>query len=34
MTELGAEMDVYISDAAGNFRSTTVRALLPDAFGG
>ena len=34
MTELGAEMDVYISDVAGNFRSTTVRALLPDAFGG
>lgn len=33
MCELGAEMDVYISDAAGNFRSTTVRALLPDAFG-
>ncbi len=34
MIELGAEMDVYISDEAGNFRSTTVRALLPDAFGG
>ncbi len=33
MVELGVEMDVYISDAAGNFRSTTVRALLPDAFG-
>lgn len=34
MMELGAEMDVYIGDEAGNFRSTTVRALLPDAFGG
>ena len=34
MIELGAEMDVYIGDEAGNFRSTTVRALLPDAFGG
>ena len=34
MIELGAEMDVYISDQAGNFRSTTARALLPDAFGG
>ena len=33
MIELGAEMDVYISDEAGNFRSTTARALLPDAFG-
>lgn len=32
MAELGPEMDVYISDAAGNFRATTVRALLPDAF--
>ncbi len=34
MIELGAEMDVYIGDEAGNFRCTTVRALLPDAFGG
>ena len=34
MIELGAEMDVYIGDETGNFRSTTVRALLPDAFGG
>lgn len=33
MFELGAEMDVYIGDEAGHFRSTTVRALLPDAFG-
>ena len=34
MLELGPEMDVYIADGAGKFRSTTVRALLPDAFGG
>jgi cytidine deaminase len=34
MIELGAEMDVYIGDEAGNFRTTTARALLPDAFGG
>ena len=33
MIELGAEMDVYISDETGNFRSTSARALLPDAFG-
>ena len=33
MFELGPEMDVYISDGVGNFRSTTVRELLPDAFG-
>lgn len=32
MHELGPEMDVHIGDVAGNFRSTTVRALLPDAF--
>ena len=34
MMELGPEMDVYIGDDAGKFRSTTVRALLPDAFVG
>lgn len=34
MYELGAEMEVYIGDGDGNFRSTTVRSLLPDAFGG
>jgi len=34
MAELGLEMDVYISDEKGNFRSTTVRALLPDSFSG
>lgn len=32
MAELGLGMDVYISDAAGNFRSTTVAHLLPDSF--
>lgn len=32
MAELGPEMDVYIGDAVGNFRRTTVRELLPDAF--
>lgn len=34
MAELGPEMKVYISDGQGNFRSTTVRDLLPDSFGG
>lgn len=34
MAELGPEMDVYISDEQGNFRTTTVRELLPDSFGG
>ena len=33
MFELGPEMDVYIGDCVGTFRSTTVRELLPDAFG-
>jgi cytidine deaminase len=32
MAELGPEMNVYISDEAGNFRTTTVRDLLPDSF--
>ena len=32
MDELGPAMTVYISDAEGNFRTTTVRALLPDSF--
>ena len=32
MFELGPEMEVYIGDGAGNFRSTSVRGLLPDAF--
>jgi cytidine deaminase len=34
MAELGLEMVVYITDEAGNFRSTTVRELLPDSFSG
>jgi cytidine deaminase len=34
MAELGLDMDVYNSDEQGNFRSTTVRALLPDSFTG
>ena len=34
MFELGPEMTVYIADGSGGFRSTTVRGLLPDAFGG
>jgi len=32
MAELGPEMEVYIADAQGNFRTTTVRDLLPDSF--
>jgi cytidine deaminase len=34
MAELGLEMQVYISDETGNFRTTTVRELLPDSFSG
>ena len=34
MAELGLEMQVHISDEQGNFRTTTVRGLLPDSFGG
>ncbi len=34
MAELGPDMVVYISDAVGNFRSTTVAELLPDSFTG
>jgi cytidine deaminase len=33
MAELGPAMVVYISDAAGNYTETSVRALLPDSFG-
>ena len=33
MAELGPEMTVYISDAAGNYSTTNVHALLPDSFG-
>jgi cytidine deaminase len=32
MAELGPAMAVHISDARGRFRTTTVGALLPDAF--
>lgn len=32
MAELGPAMTVYITDAAGNFQTTTVTALLPFAF--
>jgi len=34
MAELGPTMVVYITDEAGNFRTTTVAALLPDWFVG
>jgi len=34
MAELGPEMVVYLSDAEGNYQSTTVMALLPGAFQG
>ena len=34
MVELGPEMAVFISDTTGTVRSTTVRELLPDSFGG
>jgi cytidine deaminase len=33
MAELGLDMAVYISDAAGNYHATSVRELLPDSFG-
>lgn len=32
MAELGPQMAVYIADADGNFRATSVAALLPDSF--
>ncbi len=32
MAELGPHMAVYISDKQGNFRTTSVAALLPDSF--
>jgi cytidine deaminase len=34
MAELGLDMKVYTSDEQGNFRTTTVRDLLPDSFSG
>ncbi len=33
MAELGLDMAVYIADEHGNFRTTTVRELLPEYFG-
>jgi cytidine deaminase len=33
MAELGPSMTVYIADATGNFRTTSVAVLLPDSFG-
>ena len=33
MAELGLDMTVYISDEHGNFRTTSVRELLPEYFG-
>lgn len=32
MMELGPDMTVYIADASGAYRTTTVQALLPDGF--
>jgi cytidine deaminase len=32
MVELGPDMTVYISDAEGRYRTTTVDRLLPDSF--
>lgn len=34
MAELGPTMAVYIADAQGSYRATTVQALLPDGFSG
>ncbi len=34
MAELGPNMAVYISDAEGNYRTTSAAALLPDSFDG
>ena len=34
MYELGPQMDVFIADGDGNVRTTTVKALLPEAFAG
>ncbi len=34
MVELGPEMVVFVNDAAGNVRITSVQALLPDSFDG
>jgi cytidine deaminase len=32
MAEIGADMTVYIASADGSYRTTSVQALLPDAF--
>jgi len=32
MAELGSDMTVYIANADGTYRTTSVQALLPDAF--
>lgn len=32
MAELGPQMNVYICDESGNYRTTTVKKLLPDYF--
>ena len=34
MAELGLEMQVYIANEQGDFRTTTVRELLPESFSG
>lgn len=34
MAELGPQMTVYIANAAGEYRTTTVQELLPDGFTG
>ena len=34
MAELGPEMVVYIADVEGNYRTTSVKALLPASFSG
>lgn len=34
MYELGPQMDVFIADGDSNVRTTTVKALLPEAFAG
>jgi cytidine deaminase len=33
MAELGPHMVVYIGDASGRYRTTTMSELLPDSFG-
>lgn len=33
LREFAPDLPIYIADAAGNYRSTSLAALLPDAFG-